>query len=107
MLIFDASKMLQKESFSLLISKSYHDCPSAYFQWIVMTYYGNSKVSYSGATNKLERIIEQKWISLWLNVESWFDYRRTGYPALVVGVRLKCGCCKVQVYLIKSGLGKC
>ncbi|MDP2337374.1 MAG: SusD/RagB family nutrient-binding outer membrane lipoprotein [Bacteroidota bacterium] len=33
----------------------------------------------------MERIIEQKWISLWLNVESWFDYRRTGYPALVVG----------------------
>ncbi|MDP2336403.1 MAG: SusD/RagB family nutrient-binding outer membrane lipoprotein [Bacteroidota bacterium] len=49
------------------------------------TYYSNSKVSYSGVSNTLERIIEQKWISSWLNVESWFDYRRTGYPALVVG----------------------
>lgn len=49
------------------------------------TYYSNSNISYTGASNKLERIIGQKWISLWLNVESWFDYRRTGYPALVVG----------------------
>ena len=49
------------------------------------TYYSNPKVSYSGATDKLARILDQKWISLWLNVESWFDYRRTGYPALVVG----------------------
>ncbi len=49
------------------------------------TYYNNAKVSYSAATNKLERIMDQKWISNWLNVESWFDYRRTGYPALVTG----------------------
>lgn len=49
------------------------------------TYYSNPKVSYSGASNALERIIGQKWISLWLNVESWFDYRRTGYPVLIVG----------------------
>lgn len=49
------------------------------------TYYSNPKVSYTSATNGLERIIEQKWISLWLYAESWFDYRRTGYPALVVG----------------------
>jgi hypothetical protein len=49
------------------------------------TYYSNPQVSYTNAANALERIIEQKWISLWFNVESWFDYRRTGYPALVVG----------------------
>ena len=49
------------------------------------TYYINPKVSYSGAANKLERIMDQKWISSWLNVESWFDYRRTGYPVLVTG----------------------
>lgn len=48
-------------------------------------YYSNPKVSYSLASNKLERIMDQKWISLWLYVESWFDYRRTGYPALVTG----------------------
>jgi hypothetical protein len=48
-------------------------------------YYKNPKVSYTNASNKLERIIGQKWIALWLNVEPWFDYRRTGYPALKTG----------------------
>ncbi|MEN8137643.1 MAG: SusD/RagB family nutrient-binding outer membrane lipoprotein [Bacteroidota bacterium] len=34
----------------------------------------------------LERIIEQKWISLWSSAqESWFDYRRTGFPVLQAG----------------------
>ncbi|MCX6225308.1 MAG: SusD/RagB family nutrient-binding outer membrane lipoprotein, partial [Bacteroidia bacterium] len=49
------------------------------------TYYNNPKVSYSSAGNTLERIIEQKWISLWLNVESWFSWRATGYPVFIVG----------------------
>ncbi len=48
-------------------------------------YYNNPKVSLASASNKLERIIGQKWVSLWLNVESWFDYRRTGYPVLLTG----------------------
>ena len=49
------------------------------------TYYSSPKVSYSSAINKIERIIDQKWLSLWLNVESWFDWRRTGYPVLKTG----------------------
>ncbi len=49
------------------------------------TFYNNPKVNYSSASNKLERIIDQKWVSLWLNVEPWFDYRRTGYPVLKTG----------------------
>jgi hypothetical protein len=49
------------------------------------TYYGNPKVSYASASNKLARIIGQKWISLWLHTESWFDWRRTGYPDLKTG----------------------
>lgn len=33
---------------------------------------------------KLERIITQKWIALWLNGnEAWAEYRRTGYPKLI------------------------
>lgn len=48
-------------------------------------YYDNPKVSYNSASNKLERIIDQKWVSLWLEVESWFDWRRTGYPVLITG----------------------
>jgi len=53
--------------------------------FVFNSYYSNPKVSYTGVANALERIIEQKWISLWLYVEAWFDYRRTGYPVLIVG----------------------
>ena len=49
------------------------------------SFYSNPTVSYALASNKLERIINQKWVSLWLNVESWFDWRRTGYPNLKTG----------------------
>lgn len=34
--------------------------------------------------NTLEQIIEQKWISLFLSPESWFDFRRTGFPQLPI-----------------------
>ena len=53
--------------------------------FVFNTFYNNPKVIFAGASDKLERILEQKWISGWLTVEPWFDYRRTGYPALVVG----------------------
>ncbi|MFV0267496.1 MAG: SusD/RagB family nutrient-binding outer membrane lipoprotein, partial [Draconibacterium sp.] len=65
------------------------------------TYYGNGiKESFNawdiadqfddyigGATyNGLESIIQQKWIASWTAAaESWFDYRRTGLPALQTG----------------------
>ena len=33
--------------------------------------------------NALEQVLEQKYIAtLWVGVESWADYRRTGYPLL-------------------------
>lgn len=36
------------------------------------------------AEQKQERIITQKWIANWLlGIESWSDYRRTGYPTLI------------------------
>ena len=35
------------------------------------------------ADNALETIMTQKWISMfWVGIESWCDYRRTGYPIL-------------------------
>src|SRR5690554_208042 len=44
------------------------------------SYIGN--VSYDG----LESIIEQKWIAHWTTAhEAWFDWRRTGLPALKTG----------------------
>jgi len=48
-------------------------------------YYAQPKVSYAGATNKQERILEQKWLSSWFSIQSWFDWRRTGLPALKTG----------------------
>lgn len=42
-----------------------------------------SKAAYNGT---LERIIEQKWVSLFMQgFESWCDYRRTGLPELPIG----------------------
>lgn len=43
-------------------------------------FYSQESVDLSQATNKHERIMTQKWISMWLRPESWFDWRRTGYP---------------------------
>lgn len=49
------------------------------------TYYANPDVDLAGATDKLARIMEQKWISSWMGIESWFDWRRTGLPDLQTG----------------------
>lgn len=45
-------------------------------------YIANAKQIYDDASDKLEPIINQKWIALWLTTESWFDFSRTGYPNL-------------------------
>lgn len=46
------------------------------------TFYSQPTVNYSSSSisNKYELIMTQKWIALWLQAESWFDWRRTGYP---------------------------
>jgi hypothetical protein len=45
-------------------------------------FYNQPTVSYSSPSisNKHELIMTQKWIALWLKIEPWFDWRRTGYP---------------------------
>ena len=40
----------------------------------------NFKTEYEAATNKIEKIIEQKWIAAYTTMDGWFDYRRTGFP---------------------------
>lgn len=45
-------------------------------------YITNAKQIFDNAGNKLVPIMHQKWIALWLTTESWFDFRRTGYPDL-------------------------
>jgi hypothetical protein len=42
--------------------------------------YGNA----SSDEERLARVMEQKWLSMFfVGIESWCDYRRTGYPVLV------------------------
>jgi hypothetical protein len=46
-------------------------------------YIAQPGVAYNGT---MEQIMEQKWIASWTAAtESWFDFRRTGYPALKPG----------------------
>lgn len=47
------------------------------------TYIKESKVAFD---NTLAQIIGQKWLASWtVGTEAWFDFRRTGLPALVPG----------------------
>ena len=47
----------------------------------------------------LEKIMTQKWIASWTSAtESWFDYRRTGLPALQAGPSAKRGQLPVRFY---------
>ena len=47
-------------------------------------YFTQSNVAYTGTTEeKLEKIGSQKWAAAYFQgYEAWFDWRRTGYPAL-------------------------
>ncbi|HEX7494786.1 MAG TPA: SusD/RagB family nutrient-binding outer membrane lipoprotein [Bacteroidales bacterium] len=51
--------------------------------WLVKAYMTNLLAQYAAATTtrKLELIMTEKWISQFgCNVDTWTDYRRTGYP---------------------------
>jgi hypothetical protein len=43
-------------------------------------FYSQEYVDLSQASNKHERIMTQKYISMFFRMEPWFDWRRTGYP---------------------------
>jgi hypothetical protein len=74
------------------------DAEAFYLEGIrgTMTYYGTEAavdylsqngVAYVGTREeKLVKIAQQKWLSLFMvGLEAWFDYRRTGLPALTPG----------------------
>jgi len=46
-------------------------------------FYSQENVDLSQATNEHERIMTQKYISMFFRSEPWFDWRRTGYPDFV------------------------
>lgn len=51
------------------------------------SYYTQEGVAYAGTqSEKLAKIALQKWIALFFNgLEAWFDWRRTGMPAVIPG----------------------
>lgn len=40
------------------------------------------KAEYDASADKLEVIMQQKWAATFTTMESWFDFRRTGYPKI-------------------------
>ena len=53
-------------------------------------------IAYDGT---LQQLITQKWIASWTAAtEAWFDFRRTGYPALVTGPAAKGPVLPVRLY---------
>lgn len=75
-------------------AKSYYEegvkASFAYFkQTMPADYLSQPRVSYDAAASqqqRLSRIAVQKWISLFFHgMEAWFDWRRTGLPALLPG----------------------
>ncbi|HEX5171199.1 MAG TPA: SusD/RagB family nutrient-binding outer membrane lipoprotein [Cyclobacteriaceae bacterium] len=66
------------------------------------TYIAEVGVAYDGT---LEQLMEQKWIASWTSAtESWFDYRRTGLPALVAGPAGKRTVLPVRFYYMTDEL---
>lgn len=59
-------------------------------------YIEETGVTYEGT---LSQIIEQKWIASWTAAaEAWFDYRRTGFPALLPGKIVKRNAIPLRFY---------
>jgi hypothetical protein len=66
------------------------------------TYIAEPGVAYNGT---IDQVIEQKWIASWTAAtEAWFDYRRTGLPALQAGPAGKRGVLPVRFYYGQSEL---
>ena len=40
------------------------------------------QTEYTSASNKIEAILQQKWLATFSTMESWFDWRRTGFPTI-------------------------
>jgi hypothetical protein len=51
-------------------------------------FFNNALTTYAGTQDeKLEKIGNQKWVAaFYQGMETWFDWRRTGYPKLLPGV---------------------
>lgn len=65
-------------------------------------YLAGAGVDYAGT---IKQIIEQKWIASWtVATESWFDFRRTGFPTLKAGPAAKRSVLPVRFYYMQDEL---
>ena len=65
-------------------------------------YIAGPEVAYNGT---LEQLMEQKWIASWTAAtEAWFDFRRTGLPALTAGPAAKRSVLPVRFYYMQDEL---
>lgn len=58
-------------------------CGDAIPQATIDSYISTNAFLTGDFENKLKTIIRQKYISMFTSIESWTDYRRTGYPVLI------------------------
>ncbi len=66
------------------------------------SYITKEKVAYKGT---LAQIMEQKWIASWTSAtEAWFDFRRTGLPALKAGPAAKRAVLPLRFYYMQDEL---
>jgi hypothetical protein len=66
------------------------------------TYLAGKDVAFN---NTLKQIMEQKWIASWTAAtESWFDFRRTGLPALKAGPAAKRQVLPLRFYYMQDEL---
>ncbi|SEK28409.1 SusD/RagB family nutrient-binding outer membrane lipoprotein [Parapedobacter koreensis] len=65
-------------------------------------YITHDDVAYAGT---VAQVIEQKWVASWTaTAEAWFDYRRTGYPALIAGPAALRSVLPVRFYYMQDEL---
>jgi hypothetical protein len=65
---------------------AYSETPTSISQADIDTYLASPLGSWDMAAEKKEAIGNQKYLGLfWVGMEAWHEYRRTGYPDLVIG----------------------
>jgi len=75
---------LTSNKWSLALGVAATTSATDYNTWLIKNA-GDPNFDYSVATNKLQLILTQKWLSLSQNtaLEIWTDFRRTGYPNFI------------------------
>jgi len=84
---FDLAEAAQKGWISGDAASYYNEgVKQSLITWGQEEYYDDYITGEAAFDGSLEQILEQKWIASWTAAaEAWFDYRRTGLPALQAG----------------------